>query len=409
MMKDFVFTSESVTEGHPDKLCDIVADAIVDRFLQDDPFSYIVADCAVAKGILFVAARVASKARVDIPNVAREVIQRIGYCQEDFNAETCSVMTSITELPKQPGADRDEMELTDEDLDCVPARNQVTVFGYACTQTPALMPLPIWLAHRLARRLTAARVQGKMTYLCPDGTIQVGVEFHGRKPVRIQSITVIAAQTARDWPSSKALRADLIEHVITPAFAQEPIKPSSSTLIFVNPEGPFIGGGPAAHSGLTGRKNAIDTYGEFSRHSGSALSGKGPSRVDRTGAYAARHAAKNIVAAGLAEECEVHLSYTIGQARPVSVQVDTMSTGKADDAEIAAVLKARFDFRPAGIVRRFNLRRLPALSSGGFYRKLAAYGQMGRSDLGLPWETVDAMQVLKSACNKNERQGIGKR
>jgi S-adenosylmethionine synthetase len=396
MKQDFVFTSESVTEGHPDKLCDIIADAIVDRFLQGDPGSSIVAECAVAKKILFIAARSASKARVDIANVARQVIQQIGYTAEDFNAETCSVIISLTDLPQWPENEADEFELSDQEIECIPARNQVTTFGYACTQTEALMPLPIWLAHKLARRLTSVRAQRQLGYLRPDATTQVAVQFRNRRPHRIQGITLVVSQSTKDFPSVERLRGDLLEQVIRPAFFSEAIQPDATTQISINPEGSFIGGGPALHSGLTGRKNAIDTYGEYARHSGSALSGKGPARVDRIGAYAARHAAKNIVAAGFADECEVHLSYSIGQSRPVSVQVETFGTGRVDDAVLADALEQHFEFRPMGIVRKFKLRRLPALSKGGFYRKLAAYGQVGRSDIGLPWEVVEEVKALRA-------------
>jgi S-adenosylmethionine synthetase len=394
MKQDFVFTSESVTEGHPDKLCDVVADAIVDRFLQRDPRSNVVAECAVAKGILFIAARYSSSAKVDLANVARETIARAGYHDGDFTADSCSVMTSVTERPAPPESALDDTRLEDADIDRVPARNQVNVFGYACRQTEALLPLPIWLAHKLSRRLTALMPQPATSFLRPDATTQVGVEFRKRRPYRIHSITLVVSHTERA-PAAAQLKKALVESVVEPVFADEPIKPDANTRIFVNPDGPFLGGGPTVHSGLTGRKNAIDTYGEYARHSGSALSGKGPMRIDRTGAYAARHAAKNVVAAGLAEECEVQLSYSIGQCRPVSVQLDTYGTGRVADEALADAVEESFEFRPLGIVRNFRLRHLPSDVKGGFYTRLAAYGHVGRSDIGLPWEAVDAVAKLR--------------
>lgn len=396
MKQDFMFTSESVTEGHPDKLCDQISDAVVDRFLQQDPQARVVAECAVATGILFIAVRFDARAAVDIPGVARQVIQQVGYEQPAFNARTCSIMTSINELDAGRGGRVDEREMSEEEVERVPARHQATVFGYACTQSAALMPLPIWLAHQLARQLAAVRRDKRLAYLGPDGKTQVGVEFRERKPHRIHSITLIASRNGAPLPPPASLRDDLLELVIRPVFSSEPIQPDEHTQICINPEEPFSSGGPAVHAGLTGRKNAIDTYGEYARHSGAALSGKDPTRIDRVGAYAARYAAKNVVAAGLAEECEVLLSYSIGRARPVSVQVDTFGTGRLPDEAIGARVQAAFDFRPAGIIRQFNLRELPALRQGGFYRKLAAYGQMGRMDLDLPWEATDRASMLEA-------------
>jgi S-adenosylmethionine synthetase len=271
----------------------------------------------------------------------------------------------------------------------------VTVFGFACDHTPSLMPLPITLAHALARRLFQVGHDGTLPYLTPDGKTQVGVEFRAGRPHRIYSVTVIAAQGREDQPSPRTLNEDVVEAVVEPAFAGQPLAPDSDTHIFVNPEGPFIGGGPALHSGLTGRKNAIDTYGEYSRHSGAALSGKDPMRVDRVGAYAARHAAKNVVAAGLARQCEIGLSYSIGQSRPVSLQVQTFGTGVIEDREIAKRVMAHFDFRPAGIVRDLGLQRQPSRSPRGFFAALAAYGHMGRLDLDVPWERLDRAEALR--------------
>jgi S-adenosylmethionine synthetase len=394
MKKDFMFTSESVTEGHPDKLCDQISDAIVDHFLQQDPFSRVIAESAVSTSIVFIAARFASDASIDFPNIARQVINQIGYDQHAFNGKTCSILTSLKELPEEKHCCFDERELSEEEIDAIAVRNQVTVFGFACNQTAAFMPLPIWLAHRLARKLTAVRLQRILPYLSPDGKTQVGVEYRNSKPYRIHSITVIASQNLPSKPNLNTLRSDIREAVIDTVFHDEEIKPDEKTKIFINPDGPFIVGGPSVHSGLTGRKNAIDTYGEYSRHSGSALSGKDPSRIDRVGAYVARYAAKNVIAAGLADECEVQLSYTIGLSKPVSIQVETFGTGRISDEEIAGRIERHFDFRLAGIIKQFNLRYLPSIIKGGFYRKLAAYGHVGRMDIGLPWELTDKAHLL---------------
>jgi len=396
MKHDFVLTSESVTPGHPDKLCDQVSDAIVDRFLTDDPLSRIRAECAIATGVVFVAARFASGSQVDIPDVTRRTIRDVGYEQGEFDATRCTIMTSLSEQPLNPVYRRDERTFTDDEIEAFTVENQVTVFGFACTQTAAAMPLPIWLGHRLARRLAEVRIARELHYLSPDGKTQVGVEYRNRKPYRIHSIALMASQREPNRPDPETLRHDLIESVISPVFADEAVRPDRQTRIFVNPEGTLVGGGPAAHSGLTGRKNAVDTYGEYSRNSGDALSGKDPLRIDRVGAYAARHAAKNVIAAGLAEECEVQLSYSIGLSRPVSVQVETFGTGTVDDATLAHRLESRLDFRLGAIVRRFDLRRLPAARGGIFYRQLAAYGQVGRPDLDLPWESTVEANALRS-------------
>jgi len=395
MKSDFVLTSESVTQGHPDKLCDQISDAIVDRFLEHDPLSRIRAECAIATGVVFIAARFASDAQVDIPDVARRIIRQVGYEQGEFDATRCTIMTSLSEHPLNPLHRQDERRFTDDQIEALTVDNQATSFGFACTQTPALMPLPIWLAHRLARRLAAVRQDRGLVYLSPDGKTQVGVEYRDRKPYRIHSIALMASQREPGRPRPEELRRDLIDSVIKPVFAEEPVRPDAQTRIFVNPEGTLVGGGPAVHAGLTGRKSAVDTYGEYSRNSGDALSGKDPLRIDRVGAYAARHAAKNIVAARLATECEVQLSYSIGLSRPVSVQVETFGTGTVDDATLAHRLEHRFDFRLGGIVRRFDLRRLPAARQGVFYRPLAAYGQVGKVDLDLPWEYVDQADSLR--------------
>lgn len=398
MKRDFMFTSESVTEGHPDKLCDRIADAIVDRFLRQDPFTRVVTECAVATAIVFIAARFESDALIDFTKIARQVIKQIGYDESSFSAKTCSIVTSLKELPQGEYRHFDEQKLTDAEIEKIAVKNQATVFGFACNQTPALMPLPIWLAHQLARRLTQVRVQNILPYLTPDGKTQVGVEYRHCQPYRIHSITIIASQYPFDQVVSselKQLRQDIRDTVIEPVFETEIIKPDADTRIFINPDSPLIIGGPAAHSGVTGRKNAIDTYGEYSRHSGAALSGKDPTRIDRVGAYAARYAAKNVVAAGLADECEVQLSYSIGLARPVSIQVETFGTGKIPDADLQVLLAKHFDFRLAGIIKQFNLRFLPSLSKQGFYKQLATFGHVGRMDLGLvPWEETDKIAIF---------------
>lgn len=393
MRQDFMFTSESVTEGHPDKLCDQISDAIVDRFLQHDPLARVIAECAVAASIVFIAARFSSHAAVDFSRIARDTIDLTGYRDEGFNSRTCSIVTSLREIPPERESFFPDRELSDEEIERIPVRNQANVFGFACRQTPSFLPLPIWLAHRLARRLTAVRLEAILPRLAPDGKTQVGVEYRNRRPARIHSITVVASQEEKE-PGLERLREEIRAAVIAPVFAEEEIRPDDGTRIFVNPDGPLCPGGPSVHSGLTGRKNAVDTYGEYSRHSGAALSGKDPLRIDRVGAYAARHAAKNIVAAGLADECEVQLSYSIGLSRPVSVQVQTFGTGVVDDTELAALVERTFDFRLAAIVSRFNLRHLPGRVGGGFYRRLAAYGHMGRMDMGLPWEVTDRAALL---------------
>lgn len=389
MRQDFVFTSESVTEGHPDKLCDVISDTVVDHILRSHPLANVVVECAVSTGVLFVAASLPPGLSVDIPTLARQVILQTGYQDASFHSRTCSVMTTFIAPLSEGWAPANELDLSEDEIERISARNQVTVFGYACRQTPSLMPLPIWLAHKLARRLTAVRLLGQLPYLKPDGSVQVGVEYRQGKPARIHSLTLLASHDAEHAARQASLRDDLMDAVIRPVIDDESIDFDQRTLLFVNPDGPFVGGGPGVHSGLTGRKTAMDTYGSYARHGGAALSGKGPARIDRTGAYAARYAAKNVVAAGLAEECEVQLSYTIGVARPVSVQVETFGTGQCDDATLSARVARHFDFRPAGIVRQFNLRNQPAQSRQGFFRRLAAYGQMGRMDLGLPWEMTD--------------------
>lgn len=397
MKKDFIHMSESVTEGHPDKLCDQISDAIIDRFLERDICARVTAESAVSLSVVFIAARFASEVKVDFPNVARKVIRRIGYVDHEFNFKTCSILTSLKEMTPDQHCLDDEKEASEEEIDRIVAYDQVTLFGFACNQSPTLLPLPIWLAHKLSRQLSEVRLQGVLPYLAPDGTTQVGVEYKNRVPRRIHSITINSSQKDRTYPKPERLREDVTEAVIKAVFEGEPIGPDKKTRILINPGGPLKLGGPSVHSGLTGRKNAIDTYGGYSRNSGSALSGKDPLRIDRVGAYAARYAAKNVVAAGLADQCEVQLSYSIGLAGPVSVQVETMGTGKVSDDEISALVEKNFDFRLGGIVKQFDLLRLPSMSKGGFYRRLAAYGHFGRTDIDLPWEAIDKAELLKSS------------
>jgi S-adenosylmethionine synthetase len=386
-----------VTTGHPDKLCDQVSDAVVDRFLEQDPNSSIVAECAIASGVLFISAHYASEARLDIPDVARAVIRGVGYPREVFDADSCSVLTSFMDHTSSDYRQMDPAAMTDREIDGITAKHQVTVFGYACDQTEALLPLPIWLAHRLADALDSPALQKQLPYLLPDGQTQVGIEYRNAEPIRIHSITLVASQSEDGSVDPDRLRADLIELVIDPVLRGERFKTDDKTGIVVNPEGPVIGGGPVVHSGLTGRKTSIDTYGGYARHSGAALSGKDPFRIDRVGAYAARYAAKNLVAAGLAKECEVQLSYAIGSAQPVSVRVRTFGCGDRDDGRIAERLSGVIDFRLGGIVRDFGLQNLPRGRGGSFYQKLAVYGHMGRTDLDAPWERTDRVDAIKEA------------
>ena len=395
MAKHFLFTSESATEGHPDRLCDTISDALVDQFLKQDPYSRIIAECAISKGMVFVAARFASKATVDIAQVARSVIGGVGYRPQDFDTEDCTVVTSLITMPLGERIQTDETNLATAEMDRYTVHNQVTLFGFACTHTPELMPLPVTLADRVAKGLTLARNEGRMPYLSPDCTTQVGVAFENRKPVRIHSVTVIAGLEGSQPPDTVDIRTDLQNEVISRIFADDPVKPDKDTEIFINPRGLFPKSGPMSHSGMTGRKTAAEAYGCYARHSASALSGKDPSRIDRVGTYAARYAAKNIVAAGLADECEVQLSYSIGHARPVSIQVQTFGTGKVEEDIIQQRLEAHFDFRLGSIIREFNLRHLPTTSKSGFYRKLAIHGHLGKSFGELPWEKTDRAERLR--------------
>ena len=394
MKRDFVFMSESVTEGHPDKLCDQISDAVVDRFLEQDRYSRVIAECAVSGSILFIAARFASDAAVDFPSIARKVIRQVGYDRSDFNGKTCSILTGLNEMPISEHCCFNDREMSEEAIDLITAGNHVTVFGFACRQTPELMPMPIQVAHRICARISKVRRDRVIPYLCPEGKANVGIEYKNRAPYRVHSITITASHLLDVAVDMKTLREAVQEFVIGPVFENETVRPDDKTEIFINPDGQYPLGGPTVHSGLTGRKNAIDTYGEYSRHSGAALSGKDPLRIDRIGAYAARYAAKNIVAAGLADECEVMLSYSISRARPAGIQVETFGTGKRSDAKLAALIERCFDFRLAGIIRTFQLRDLPARSKGNFYQRLAAYGHMGRMDVNPPWEATDRVEEL---------------
>ena len=395
MSDDFIFTSESVTRGHPDKLCDQVSDAIVDHLLSLDTSAGVIAECAVASGVLFISAHYATRVTVAIPDVARDVIRKIGYTPDVFDPDACAIMTSFMDHSERDYVPLDLRSMSDADIDTITVKDNATMFGYATDQTGAMMPVPIWLAHELAKKLDDPAVKKQMPDLLPDAKTQVGIEFVDARPTRIYSVTLQTSQRESGSPTPAQLREGLTELVIKPVLADAPLPNDANTRYFINPEGPVIGGGPAVHSGLTGRKTGIDTYGEFSRHSGAALSGKDPMRIDRVGGYAGRWAAKNVVAAGLAKECQVQLSYSIGAAGPVSVRVRSFGTGSVDDAEITRRVKAAFDFRVGAIVRDLGLRRLPAERPNGFYELLATYGHMGRVDLDVPWERLDRVDALK--------------
>jgi len=391
MPSDIIFTSESVTAGHPDKLCDQISDAAVDAFLREDAGARVVIECAVATGIVFLAARFTATGVVDLPALARAVIKDAGYVGPEFDARKCSILTSLNELPRTMREPPPAL-FDDGVAEGWPAQDQANAFGYACRDTPELMPLPITLAHRLVRGLDDLRHDG-VEWLAPDGKSQVSVEYRDDRPARIHtvSLTATVAPEAQAAIATEPLRA-----LIDRAFADDDFKPDADTVLRINAAVPYETGGPARHAGLTGRKNGVDTYGEIARQSGAALSGKDPSRIDRIGAYAARHAAKNVVAAGLAERCEVHLAYAIGQTRPLSIDAETFGTGQVADEVIAARLECELDFRPAAIAQRFGLRTRPAEAGDkGFYRPLATYGHFGRPELDLPWEALDVVDALR--------------
>jgi len=414
--KNFLFTSESVTEGHPDKVCDQISDAILDEFLTKSSKSRVAAETTVTTGLALVCGEITSDCYVDIPSVVRNTIKNIGYIGEDgggFDSRTCAVLTSIDEQSTDiAGGVNKAFETRDDNANTsttetenIGAGDQGIMFGYACNETPELMPLPISLAHKLAFRLSEIRKQGLVNYLRPDGKSQVTVEYVNGKPSRIHTVLL---STQHD-PSingeydnvivQATIKKDLIELVCNYVFANEALKPDEKTIYLINPSGRFVIGGPQGDAGLTGRKIIVDTYGGYSRHGGGAFSGKDPTKVDRSAAYAARYVAKNIVAAGLAEKCELELAYAIGVAEPISIMVETFGTGSITDDAITALVESNFDLRPAAIINQFDLRNLPAKNGGKFYQKLAAYGHMGRTDFDVPWENTDKAKTLKDQAN----------
>ena len=415
--KNFLFTSESVTEGHPDKVCDQISDSILDALLTKDPQSRVAAETTVTTGMALVCGEITSDCYVDIPQVIRNTIKNIGYVGKEgggFDYKTCAVLTSIDEqscdiaggVNKALESRSDNADTSASETEAIGAGDQGIMFGFACNETPELMPLPISLAHKLSYRLAQVRKQGILNYLRPDGKSQVTVEYINGKPAKIHTVLISTQHDPEingECDNSRVqeiIKNDIKKHVIDAVFANESIKPDSETKILVNPSGRFVVGGPQGDAGLTGRKIIVDTYGGYSRHGGGAFSGKDPTKVDRSAAYAARYVAKNIVAAGLAEKCEIELAYAIGVAEPVSIMVDTFGTGKISDEELSVLVQKNFDLRPAAIIKGFDLRGLPAKNGGKFYQLLAAYGHMGRTDINVPWEATDKAETLKSqACS----------
>ncbi len=412
MAKRYLFTSESVTEGHPDKVCDQISDAILDTILAQDPKGRVAAEVSVSTGLVLVSGEISANANVDFQELVRGVIKDIGYVGESgggFDANSCAVLTAINkQSPDIAHGVTNSLETrSDEEKAAdIGAGDQGMMFGFACNETPELMPMPVSAAHRLALRLSEVRKKGTLKYLRPDGKTQVTIEYDNDKPVRIDAIVistqhdpVIDGIEDNDQVQAR-IAADLKAYVIQPVIKELGIPADEKTRYLINPSGRFVVGGPHGDAGLTGRKIIVDTYGGYSRHGGGAFSGKDPTKVDRSAAYAARHVAKNIVGAGLADKAEVQIAYAIGVAKPVSIHVTTFGTGKVADDEITEVVQRVFDLRPAAIINTFKLNELPKKHGGKFYRNVAAYGHFGRPDLDLPWEKLDRVEDLKKALAK---------
>jgi S-adenosylmethionine synthetase len=412
LSRRYLFTSESVTEGHPDKICDQISDTILDALLAQDPYSRVAAEVVVNTGLVLITGEITTKATVNYIDLARKKIAEIGYTNADngFSATSASVLIALDQqspdIAQGVNTAKENRGDGTDIFDQTGAGDQGIMFGYACNETSELMPLPIGLAHRLARRLAAVRKTGDLPYLRPDGKTQVTVEYKNGIPVAIDTILISTQHDAAigditdDAGVQAKIKADLWTFVVLPVFADLDVKPDDNTHFLVNPTGKFVIGGPQGDAGLTGRKIIVDTYGGYSRHGGGAFSGKDPTKVDRSAAYACRHVAKNIVAAGLAAKCEVQLSYAIGVASPVSILVETFGTGIISDDQLFELIEEHFELRPEGILATFNLRNLPAERNGRFYQDVASYGHFGRDDLDLPWEQTDKAATLKAAAAK---------